>query len=48
MTLSLAASSFLSFRLSVGGDPTYPANTVSGRLCLGLRLNWEDETRGAA
>ena len=37
VTLALSASSFLSFRLSVGRDPTYPANTVSGRVCLGLR-----------
>ena len=33
----------VSFCLNPSQD--YPANTVRGRICLGERLNWDEDTR---
>ena len=32
-------------RLSNSPSQTYPANTVTGRICLGLPLKWDKDTQ---
>ena len=43
ITLAMSLSSFLSFRLDKARDEEYPQNTIQGRICLNLRLNWDQD-----
>ena len=46
MTLALTFSGYFSFRLNKARDTEYPQNTIVGRICLNLRLNWDkDESK---
>ena len=41
LTLALTFSGFFSYRLSKAHDKEYPQNTIVGRICLNLRLDWD-------
>ena len=41
LTLALTLSSFFSLRLNQARDNDYPQNTIVGRICLNLRLDWD-------
>ena len=41
LTLALIFSGYFSYRISKAQDHDYPQNTVVGRICLKLRLDWD-------
>ena len=42
-TLAMTVASYISWPGSVMFDSLYPANTVKGRICLKLRLDWDKD-----
>ena len=41
LTLALSISSYFSVRFSQAYGIDYPKNTIGGRICLSLRINWD-------
>ena len=41
LTLALTFSGYFSYRISKAREQDYPQNTIVGRICLNLRLDWD-------